>query len=155
MTFSKNLFFSEDEIEAVDMEIETLLLARKRQDSGQKCPTPPVTLDVLKPSEPAPVASRPPSEVQASVVSFPAIPKSSGVLPPQRLTKTGDLKERQAFRIEHGGDAQLWPEPERRTIPQRAARNVRSSPLRRRLVCGGTAAILLATVVIALMIWSS
>ena len=156
MTLSKNLFFSEDEIEAVDMEIETLLLARKRQEYAQSHSTDNVTSTAVQPSEPKPVASRQAPETSSSPASFPAIRKSLSVLPPQRLTKTGDVKTQPTFRIDQPGDTLLWPEPELRSNRHRNTLQYgRSSSQRKWLIGSGGVIAVLAALLAAFLIWPS
>lgn len=112
MNHSKNLFFSEDEIEAVDMEIETLLLARKRQedatqfDNGPSFPQPPSK---------TPAASRPLLEAVQPVSYSPIVRNSPSALPPQRLQKADNHKLPTRFRIEPDQDSSFrWPTQEAR-----------------------------------------
>lgn len=128
MTQSKNLFFSEDEIEAVDMEIETLLLAKKRQEGQQQ---PSATIDADRPVQAlseTPVASTP-SPKALPVATFPVIPNPTSALPPQRLPEVGAEPEYADFRLIPSGEETLpWPEPESRTSQRRKS----SGPRRHR-----------------------
>ncbi|TLX16921.1 hypothetical protein [Rhizobium sp. MHM7A] len=126
MTLSKNLFFSDDEIEAVDMEIETLLLARKRQESQQQRPEAIVPLDQVQPLSDTPVASSLSPEAAPLVFSFPAVHQPSSALPPQRLTEVDVDKDPPTFRINPGVDQALsWPEPEPKVGQRRASPKAR------------------------------
>lgn len=123
MNQTKNLFFSEDEIEAVDMEIETLLLARARQESQQY---PASIIDSPQPlqhysetpfaSGPSPISTR----ANANTTGNPA-----SALPPRRLAKRDAYPAESNFRIIAAGeDAVLWPKAEPKKIrnPQVAAK---------------------------------
>jgi hypothetical protein len=156
MTYSKNLFFSEDEIEAVDMEIETLLLAKKRQERKQYPVEPYATPDNVQPSVAKPAASRPVREASTPVSSSNTIPNSSGVLPQQRLTNTEVVKERQTFRINKDGETILWPELEPRTGQGRLASKAQRLNSRRRGIIGLALLIAVSALMIAgYAIWVS
>lgn len=147
MTQSKNLFFSEDEIEAVDMEIETLLLARKRQESQQQPPAPINTPQPLQPLGETPVASRPSPKAVPPVATSPAIRNPTSALPPQRSTEVGAEQEYANFRIISGGeDALPWPEPDSRTSQRRKS----PGSCRYRFHCKW-----LIALAVALLIWAA
>lgn len=145
MTQSKNLFFSEDEIEAVDMEIETLLLARKRQESQQQ---PSATIKPVQALSETPVASTP-SPKALPVATFPVIPNPTSALPPQRLPGVGAEPEYADFKpIPSGEETLPWPEPESRTSQRRKSSGPRRHRFRLNWQIAVAAVILVSAAVI-------
>lgn len=110
MSQVKIRFFSDDEIEAVDMEIETLLLAKQRQDAQA---TAPDTNEAAELSSMPKGASDAPISTQ-SVENRPAdtVTPSSSVLPPKRMIRARPSPT--TFRIIEEKQDVTWPKSEHR-----------------------------------------
>jgi hypothetical protein len=118
MNQSTNLFFSEDEIEAVDMEIETLLLARKRQESQQQPIEPVERPQPLQPRSETPVASRP--SPAPSTPSLPAVHDQTRALSHLRQSRMDTRPSPSNFRIVAAAEEPMpWPETEARTVQRK------------------------------------
>jgi hypothetical protein len=155
MTQTANRFFSDDEIEAVDMEIETLILSRKRQEVQQQA------FDIISDITPIISQNRPTEVSRRSVAelrdtaSSPEKPKVRSALPPHRLT--GTAPSAKTFRIDNDGDNVIWPEAESAPRVRPAKKATRRRTLRVKWVIVLAIAITMWTAIIggAYAAWQS